>query len=157
MKPSFRNLFLLAATGIIGLGLGFQVAAHSGAAGIVKVRMEMMKDIGANLKVLGGMLKGSVPFDAGKAAIAAKTISDHGATIPGSFPNGSVDHPSEALPAIWVDWKKFEAISANLTQNASALAGKLPVAESMQDVKPEFLAIAATCKSCHQTFRLKKN
>lgn len=119
--------------------------------------MEMMKDIGANLKVLGGMLKGSVPFDVGKAAMAAKTISDHGAAIPGSFPNGSLDHPSEALPAIWVDWKKFEAISVSLAENASTLAGKLPVAESMQDVKPEFLAIAATCKSCHQTFRLKKN
>jgi cytochrome c556 len=46
--------------------------AHEGAKGVVKERMDLMKRQQKDVKLIGDMAKGKTPFDAGKAAEAAR-------------------------------------------------------------------------------------
>ena len=154
--PHLRFFCLLLIAAFAGFAT-LQVSAHSGAKGIVKQRMEMMKDIGVKMKALGAMAKGSVPFDREEAAAAARTIAGHGAEIPNMFPHGSMEAPSEALEVIWTDWQKFEGVAMDLSKSAEIFADAAAGAPSMQFLIPQFTDIAATCKSCHKTFRTKKN
>jgi cytochrome c556 len=100
----------------------FETSAHSGATGVVKERMELMGSIGDATKALSEMMKGSVEYDAAKVKSLAKTIEGHGGeTMTVLFPKDSLDHPSEALPAIWTDWERFAEIADQLSAYAGAL------------------------------------
>lgn len=130
--------------------------AHSGASGIVKQRMEAMKDVAANMKVIAAVLKGEAAFDAGRIQTAARTIAQHGARIPSLFPEGSGDAPSEALPEIWADWTAFTALAGELTANAETLERVAETVPDAEGLRAAFAALAKNCKTCHATFRLEK-
>jgi cytochrome c556 len=96
--------------------------AHVGATGVVKERMELMGSIGDATKALSEMMKGSVEYDAAKVKSLAKTIEGHGGeAMTALFPKDSLDHPSEAVPAIWADWERFSEIADQLSAYAGAL------------------------------------
>lgn len=123
--------------------------AHTGATGIVKKRMEVMKDVGAVMKELGAMVKGDVTFDASKVSRRAGDLKAHAASMPALFPEGSIHGPSEALPRIWEDFEGFSGIASDLESAATALslvtdATTLPAALG---------AAGKTCKACHSDFR----
>jgi cytochrome c556 len=75
--------------------------AHEGATGVVKERMDLMESQKDAMKLIGDMAKGKTPFDAAKAAEAARDISVTAKKIPELFPEGSGGDKSEALPAVW--------------------------------------------------------
>ncbi len=101
-------------------------------------------------------------------------IASHGGeTLTKLFPEGSIKHPSEAIPAIWTDWERFGAIAMDLSRYATALsdgAGNERGAASggyassssgdadLATMSPDnlFMKVAGTCKACHQDFRQKK-
>ncbi len=131
-------------------------SAHSGAKGVVKQRMDAMGDISEQMKLLGAMMKKQTDFNPAAASKAADVIAGHASHIPTLFPEGSNEHPSEALPAIWADWAKFEAIAAELKDGASELSVTAGSAKSAMDIAASFGKVAKTCISCHEGFRLKK-
>ena len=123
--------------------------AHSGATGIVKKRMETMKDASLIMKELGAMVKGEVVFDAATVARRGVDLKSHAAGIPAHFPTGSIYGPSEALPQIWEDFERFSRMASDLESAAAMLSGitqptGLPAA---------LVAAGETCKSCHKDFR----
>lgn len=123
--------------------------AHSGATGIVKKRMETMKDVGAVMKELGAMVKGDVVFDAAIVARRGSDLKSHAAGIPALFPTGSIHGPSEALPQIWENFEEFGRIASDLESAAAELSGvtqpsALPAA---------LIAAGKTCKACHTDYR----
>ena len=130
--------------------------AHSGATGVVKERMAAMEDIGAALKTVGLMVRGLRDFDGAVVKASASTIAGHAAAIPTLFPAGSDHHPSEAAAAIWTDWERFVASAGDLTRHAEALARKADGAADASAIRAEFAAVAQTCKSCHEAFRVKR-
>ena len=159
--------------------------AHKGAKGIVKQRMDMMKSIGASMKSIKKMLQGEVAYDAAKVREAAGVIKKHaGEPMVKLFPKGSMQKPTEATAQIWEDWDGFKAISMRLRDYAGALEqsadrnsgmaeasgmaatlmssdiaeGGWPSASELAQMPPQatFMAITKTCKSCHQSFRKKK-
>ena len=69
--------------------------AHEGATGVVKERMDLMDVQKDAMKVIGEMAKGKVPFDAGKAAEAARDIGTTSQKIHELFPEGTTGDPSE--------------------------------------------------------------
>ncbi len=123
---------------------GFLLAAHGGAAGIVKQRMDSMVDMARAMKAVR---------DAGRRAgpkavrEAAARIAGHAREIPALFPDGSFHHPSEALPGIAADRAAFEALAAELARAAEALAANAgaPRAAARR--------LAGICKQCHTRFR----
>jgi len=126
-----------------------QALAHSGATGIVKKRMEVMKDVGAVMKELGAMVKGDVGSDASTVARRAGDLSAHAVDMPGLFPEGSMHGPSEALPQIWEDFEGFSQIASDLESAAANLS-----AVTDATALPAALGAAGkTCKACHSDYR----
>jgi len=130
--------------------------SHSGATGVVKERMVAMKDIGARMKVLAGMVRGRAPFDAASAKEAAGAIAAHARDIPRLFPKGSRLGPSEAVDRIWIEWPMFEAEAKALADRADALGRRAETATSGADLRRAFGDIGRSCKSCHKSYREKK-
>jgi cytochrome c556 len=96
--------------------------AHSGAKGIVKERMTLMKSIGDAMKTLTAMFKGDVEYDAQAVRAAAEAINARGGDhMTHLFPDGSLQKPTEALPRIWEDWETFKQYAADLETYSAVL------------------------------------
>lgn len=97
-------------------------AAHVGATGVVEERMDLMKSVGDAMKELTAMMRGRQPYDTDRVRDLAGEIADHGGrSVTDLFPEGSLDHPTEALPAIWSDWDRFSDLAGRMSSYADAL------------------------------------
>lgn len=129
------------------------VFAHSGATGVVKERMELMDSIASQMKLVGEMIKGQRAFAADSAVAAANMIAKHAAEMPEKFPEGSLDHPSEALPVIWEDWDDFLRLTEELETAANLLAQTAQSATDSGELRSAFATLGKTCSACHEGFR----
>lgn len=130
--------------------------AHSNATGIVKHRMEAMSDIAKNMRLIAAIMTQEKPFSSATVKQAALTIADHAMKIPAYFPEGSNAKPSETLPVVWTDWDTFTRIASDLATGARSLAAIAGTASNGPDIRAPFVALTLTCRSCHDTFRIKK-
>ena len=124
--------------------------AHSGATGIVKERMDMFKKNQNNLKAIKSHIGSK---DYGSIIKLADEIRDWAVNMPEYFPEGSNKKPSEASPAILLDFNGFK----NAAMKNEAAAMQLIAAAKAEDQKAVvggFKAVAASCKSCHQSYKL---
>ena len=126
---------------------GFLLAAHGGATGIVKQRMDAMVDIGRAMRTIRGAVDRPKP-DAVREAAAR--IAAHAKRIPALFPDGSFHPPSEALPAIAADRAAFDALAEKLALAAEDLASG---ATAPRGAARE---LAGLCGQCHKRFRIEK-
>lgn len=131
--------------------------AHSGATGIVKERMDMMKGMGDAMKAMGPMFKGEAPFDAAVVAEKAAHLAEHARKIPEMTPEGSMDHPSEALPIIWEDWDGYVESAEKLAKEGAALHEIASNGADQTAAREKFLAVSKTCGGCHDKFRKPKD
>ena len=156
MMGGFMNRRLLASLTILLLcAVGGSLAyGHSGAAGIVKTRMEAMKDIASHMKVLAFMVEEKVAFDSEIATRSANAIADHAQNMEKLFPAGSNAHPSEAAPIIWEDWEAFSNLTAKLEESASNMSQTMTDGVPVELLTSEFQELASVCKACHKKFRL---
>ena len=98
------------------------VMAHGGAKGIVKERMDLMDTIGTAVKKLNDMFNDKTPFNVEDVRANARVIEAHsGEKMVSKFPEGSLQKPSEALPAIWKNWDSFKKSAFELETYAKAL------------------------------------
>lgn len=160
MKPITTTSKLLIFGCLVGvavttaLGSSTLVQAHKGAKGIVMERMMAMKSISESMKTIGLMVRGKTQVEDAKLKDAAAAINKHATTIPKMFPKGSINGPSEALPAIWEKWQDFESQAKDLASYASKIE---TLSDANKDtLKPLFAGLAKTCSGCHQDFRKKK-
>ena len=126
------------------------VLAHSGATGIVKERMDMFKRNQNNLKAIKSHIRSE---DYRSIIKLADEIRDWALKMPEYFPEGSNQKPSEASPSIWIDFDGFK----DAAMKNEAAAKQLIVAADAGDRKAVvdgFRAMAASCKSCHQSYKL---
>ena len=129
--------------------------AHEEATGVVKERMDLMDSQKDAMKIIGLMAKGKTPFDAAKAADAARDIETTAAKIHELFPEGSAGGHSDAKDAIWRKWDEFTGDADALKTQAKALAAALET--SAPDWKTGFKAVIDACKTCHKSFRAEKD
>ena len=150
-RSKARGRIFMSATVLLAIcGLAI---AHSGATGVVKERMDLMKSVAEQMKTVGKMIKGEEAYAAGQVAAAADAIVGHAREIPGLFPEGSTDHPSEAMPAIWQDWDRFVELTNDMQRKAEALGASARQSADMKDIRPQFGALGKTCSACHEDFR----
>lgn len=136
---------------IVGLCLlSVSVVAHEGATGIVKDRMDKFK---ASQQALKQVFTATKSGDLEAVILLAEQIKAWAEAMPAAFPVGSDDSPSEAAPAIWTDFSGFTAAAA---RHAEAASGLIEAAGSGDVAATSAAAgqVAATCKACHQTYRL---
>lgn len=132
--------------------VAFGALAHSGATGIVKERMDLMKDMGAAMKTIVTETQSQAPAT-GTIREAAHSIRNQALAAVKMFPDGSAKGPSEAAPAIWTNRTRFD----DLFNELAAAAGDLESHAGRSAAWPAKVdRIAATCKACHKDFRAKK-
>ncbi|MEZ5934095.1 MAG: cytochrome c [Alphaproteobacteria bacterium] len=158
MKTQFPTIAALGLSLAVGAaGTASRVQAHSSATGVVKERMEMMKGMGEAMKAMGPMFKGETPFDAGVVAEKAAHVAEHARRIPAMTPEGSMDHPSEALPIIWEDWDGYVEHAEKLAKEGAALQEIASNGADEAETRAQFLAVSKTCGGCHDKFRKPKD
>ncbi len=138
----------------IGLVAITPTMAHKGAKGIVKERMDLMKDIRKHMKIIGQMIRGKTDFNAPAAKKSAKVIAAHANHMPMMFPKGSIKGPSEAVPEIWQDWPEFKRLATDLSSAAGQIESEASLTK--ERAGPLYKKMAATCSGCHKIFRKKK-
>jgi len=134
-----RTLFLLFAC--------FLLAAHGGATGIVKQRMDVMVDIGRAMKSVRNSLDRPRPDTVREAA---GRIARHARHIPMLFPDGSFHPPSEAGASIAANRAEFDRLAAELAAAAERTAAEADAPRQAVE------ALAAACTQCHDMFRMKR-
>jgi cytochrome c556 len=141
---------------ILAMSLGlFAVGATAQPADPVKARHQIMEQMGKDAKAGGAILKGETPFDAAKAAAIFTSMSNGAANFGKYFPAGSDKGKTEASPAIWAKPADWQAALTKFQKDTAAAAAAKP--QNVADFGKQFGAVTANCKSCHESFRVKKS
>jgi cytochrome c556 len=117
-------------------------------------RREIYKSFGQAAKEPGAMLKKEAPFELAKVHAALRTFQDGSRKLPNLFPeNSKTGGETAALPIIWEDKAKFNALFVKFDQDTTAA---LAAITDEATFRSEFPKVLRDCGGCHDTFRLKK-
>jgi cytochrome c556 len=133
---------------VAGLILGASLAVVANDA--FHDRHMAMEQIGDAMKPLGAIAKKQAPFDAAVVKAKATTIADNLKTAQALFPTGSGGGDSKARPEIWTDAAGFE----KAMKDAHAAAVALQAVKEEAAFGPALGALGASCKACHDKYRL---
>ncbi len=143
MKKTYAAIALIA--------LGTAALAHGGVKNKdVLARMEVMKSIGDQMKIVGAMAKGQSDFDSDVANAAVSEIAQLSSQISSVFTSPASDPKSEALPAIWTEWEQFTKLAQDSEAAATSVAGTITTPD---DLDTALRQIGVTCKACHSKYR----
>ena len=132
------------------------IVAHKGATGVIQMRMDHMKAIGAEIKKIGAMIRGKRPFDGSQIAAASERIIGYGYKFNGLFPEGTWKEPSQASQKIWKDWSGF-TLAMNKMVRAATILAESGRAGNVSQGKASYRALGKSCSGCHRVYRVKKN
>ncbi|WP_371346671.1 cytochrome c [Ancylobacter sp. IITR112] len=145
-----RRLTVALAAGMI---TAFAASLAVAQTDVVKERQALLKQFGDVTKPVGGMLRGSVPFDLAQVQAALEIYVKNAKVLPGLFPAGSDSDPdSDALPAIWSNKADFDARFAELGTDAAAARAAITDEASF---KANFPGVIRNCGACHDNYRQK--
>jgi cytochrome c556 len=133
--------------------LALGVTAAIAQSDVVKQRQDLMKQMGAQTRTIGGMLRGQEAFDLAKVQASLKVFSDNSEKVGSLFPENSKDDPkTEALPVIWQNKDKFESSRTKLHQDAQTA---MTTIKDETTFKAEMPKVLQNCGNCHNEFRKK--
>ena len=113
----FRKTLISVSLGtvLVAAALPSLVNAHGGATGIVKERMDLMKDMKDSMKTLSAMFKGESEYNADTVRKHAMLINSHaGDAMTKLFPTDSQQGHTEAKPILWDEWNQFKELADGL-------------------------------------------
>jgi cytochrome c556 len=139
-------------------GVSFLMAMSAGLsfanADPIEERQKILKGFGDATKPVAAMLKGEAQFELAPVQAALDTYIEGVKKLPGLFPDDSkTGHKTEALPKIWDEKPKFEAIYEKLGTDATA--AKTGITD-LASLKASFPKVLGDCKACHDDYREKK-
>jgi len=117
----------------------------------VKARMDSMKEIAANMRALGSMVKGIEPFDSEKVKTITTKIAKLASQTPGLFAAEASDPKSEAKPEIWRNFSDFTSKAKTLENKSLQLAENPPM--DLKGLKTGMRSLGSACGSCHRSYR----
>ena len=116
----------------------------------VMKRMNLMKAMAENSKIIGQMLKKKIPFDLEQAKNSLVEISNLSKSTPLVFEKMAMDPKSESKIIIWEEFDNFRDLSNKLADNTLSAAENL---SGFEDLKPALMRTASGCKECHTRYR----
>ena len=116
----------------------------------VMKRMNLMKSMAENTKIIGEMLKKKIPFDLEQAKNSLIEISNLSKSTPLVFEKMAMDPKSESKIIIWEEFDNFRDLSNKLADNTLSAAENL---SGFEDLKPALMTTASGCKECHTIYR----
>lgn len=133
--------------------LALGVTAAIAQSDVVEQRQNLMKQMGAQTRPIGGMLRGQEPFDLAKVQAGLKVFAENSEKAASLFPENSKDAPkTEALPVIWENKAKFEGVMTKLNQDAKTAMASI---KDEATLKAEMPKVLQNCGACHNDFRKK--
>ncbi|WP_342361465.1 cytochrome c [Terrarubrum flagellatum] len=117
---------------------------------VIAQRKDLMKANGAAAGTLGRMASGAAPFDLAAAQAALKKLQEDAKALPALFPAGSDKGETRALPAVFTEKDKFNAIFAKMDTDAGAALTAVTDAATLKTEVPKVLA---NCGACHTPYR----
>lgn len=120
----------------------------------IHARQGQFREIGTAFKAINDELKKDTQ---GKFAMAtsARQISGDLRQVRGLFPAGSnAGAKTAALPAIWTDHAKFDALNAASTTEADKLVAAIRTGDATA-IRTQAKVLGASCQTCHQQFRAR--
>jgi cytochrome c556 len=135
--------------GSLALGGGLGVALAADPAQERHLAMEQVNDAAQPLFAIA---KKEAPFDAAVVGKNAGTILEKLKQAQGLFPAGSSGGKSRAKPEIWNDAAGFD----KAMKDAQAAVTKLAAAKDEAAFAAAIGALGASCKGCHEKYRLPK-
>jgi cytochrome c556 len=141
-----RTVFV---AGVLALGVSAAIAQSN----VVEQRQALMKEMGAQTRPIGSMLRGQEAFDLAKVQAGLKVFAENSQKVAPLFPESSKNaEKTEALPAIWDNKSKFESNLTKLNQDAQAAMAAIKDEASFKSEMPKVLQ---NCGACHNDFRKK--
>ena len=116
----------------------------------VMKRMNLMKSMAENSKILGKMLKKKIPFNLEQAKSSLIEISKSSRSTPSVFDKMAMDPKSESKMIIWEEFDNFRDLSNKLADDTFSAVKNL---SDVVDLKPALKTIALGCKGCHSRYR----
>ena len=116
----------------------------------VMKRMNLMKAMAENSKIIGQMLKKKIPFDLEQAKNSLIEISNLSKSTPSVFEKMAMDPKSESKMIIWEEFDNFRDLSNKLADDTFSAVKNL---SDVDDLKPVLKTIALGCKGCHSRYR----
>lgn len=132
------------------IALAAAAAAHEGATGVAKERMDLMGDISQRLKSVAKRLNANRDLPA--IAADADHIAQVAPGIPNLFPPGSDKGITDAKPAIWQHWDEFVGDQKKLVEETQKLSS-LASSGDARAIADQYRTVAKTCIACHDAFR----
>ncbi len=145
---------------LVGLCIAGSVYSHSGATGIVKERMDAMKDMGDRSKTVADMFKGKTAFEQAAISEAADVFVMHGSRMLDLFPDSKESRSgskTEALLKIWDEWDDFSEMIVTFNSRSEALQNSAASSADMGELKKAFFKTTKSCSGCHKRFRKPKD
>ncbi|WP_114946600.1 c-type cytochrome [Microvirga calopogonii] len=143
-----RTIFV---AGLAALGMTAAIAQSD----VVEQRQGLMKQMGAQTRPIGAMMRGQEPFDLAKVQASLKVLAENPVKFVALFPENSKDAPkTEALPAVWENKAKFESLGAKASQDAQTAMASIKDEASFKTEMPKVLQ---NCGTCHNEFRKKSS
>ena len=149
MKRSIVAAILVSA----GIALsGTAALTHEHATGVVKERMDAMKEMGKRLKAINERARAG--RELGSVGTDAKAIAERASHIVHMFPPGSADPPSQARKSIWQTGSEFEKLADALQAASTKLASAN--AADVSAIRTEAKAVTQACTACHEKYRVRR-
>jgi cytochrome c556 len=141
---------------LLGLSLAMAGAAVAQPADPIATRKALMKQNGKDIGAAMKMIKGEEPFDAAKAQAIFASMNGVAMKFGTHFPATSkTGGETEAAPAIWEKPADFKAANIKFQNDTKAAMAAKPA--TLDAFKAAFGPVAGNCKSCHESFRIKKS
>ncbi|WP_299510260.1 cytochrome c [uncultured Limnohabitans sp.] len=120
----------------------------------IKYRKASFTVMAAHFGRLGAMANGRIPFDAKLASENADIVAEMSKLPWAAFGEGTDKGETRAKPEIWQESAKYKEAADNMQAavmklNTAAKAGNIDA------LKAAFGPAAASCKTCHDSFRQK--
>jgi cytochrome c556 len=151
-----KNLFSVGIAGVLSLGINMAANAHGDMSeDAIEYREAVMEVIVWNFQPMGAMVKGKIPFDAQAFAKRAANLAALSSMPLEGFIPGTDKGDTDAKAEIWENWEDFEAKMAKFEEESGKLAEVAKTATSVEEVAPQFVNTAKTCKGCHKKYKNK--
>lgn len=119
--------------------------------------MDAMSGIGDHMKKIAAMLKATDSMNHEAISGHADGIRENAENFSGFFAEPTDDPISEAAPAIWEQPGEFSRLTNALVDHAASLSDLAKNESAPEAMQAAFGAMAATCRDCHEVFRIKKH
>ena len=121
---------------------------------VIKFRKGAYQVIGWEMRPLGLMVKGEMPYNKDVFAKNAAVIHTMSQVVPEGFTPGSEKGETRAKAEIWSDPAKFKAALERFQSEAGKM-NEVAKTGNFDTIKVQFGNLSKSCGNCHDSFRNK--